>query len=90
MRDDYDFSRAKRARDVPALARIQQENQGKERITIRIDADVLAWFRTQVKEGGSYQALINDTLRAAMKNAEEGPLTVRKLREVLREELKTD
>jgi len=88
MRDDYDFSRAKPAKDVPALAGIQQENQGKERITIRIDADVLAWFRAQVKTGGNYQTLINDTLRGAMKNADEGPLTVRKLREVLREELK--
>lgn len=89
MRDDYDFSHAKPAKDVPALTRIQQENQGKERITIRIDADVLAWFRAQAKDGGNYQTLINETLRAAMKNAEEGPLTVRKLREVLREELKT-
>jgi len=87
MKDDYDFSHAKPAKDVPALARIQKENQGKERITIRIDADVLAWFRAQVKEGGNYQTLINDTLRAAM-NADEGPLTVRKLREVLRQELK--
>ena len=89
MRDDYDFSHAKPAKDVPAMAGIQQENQGKERITIRIDADVLAWFRAQVKAGGNYQTLINETLRAAMKNADEGPLTVRKLREVLREELKT-
>lgn len=70
------------------MACVQQENQGNERITIRIDANVLAWFREQVKAGGSYQTLINDTLRAAMKHAEEGPLTVRKLREVLREELK--
>ena len=59
---------------------------GKERITIRIDADVLAWFRDQVKGGGNYQTLINDTLRAAM-DADDAPLTVRKLREVLRQEL---
>jgi len=61
---------------------------GKERITIRIDADVLAWFRAQVRGGGNYQTLINDTLRAAM-NADDAPLTVSKLREVLREELGT-
>lgn len=86
MRDQYDFSRAKRAKDVPALARIQKENEGKERITIRLDADVLAWFRARAKGGGNYQTLINDTLRAAM-NADDAPLTVRKLREVLRQEL---
>ena len=86
MKKDYDFSRAKRTKDVPALARIQKENEGKERITIRLDADVLAWFRAQVKGGGNYQTLINDTLRAAM-NADDAPLTVRKLREVLRQEL---
>lgn len=86
MRKEYDFSRAKRTKDVPALARIQKENEGKERITIRLDADVLAWFRAQVKGGGNYQTLINETLRAAM-NADDAPLTVRKLREVLRQEL---
>lgn len=85
---ELDFSRAKRAKDVPRLARIQKENEGKERITIRLDADVLAWFRAQVKGGGNYQTLINDTLRAAM-NADDAPLTVRKLRDVLRQELRT-
>jgi uncharacterized protein (DUF4415 family) len=87
MRDEYDFSRAKRAKDVPTLARIQKENESKERITIRIDADVLAWFRSQVKGGGNYQTVINDTLRAAM-NADDAPLTVRRLRDVLRQELR--
>jgi uncharacterized protein (DUF4415 family) len=71
---------------VPALSRLQREAEGKERITIRIDADVLAWFRARVAGGGSYQALINDTLRAAMLN-DDAPLTVARLREVLRAEL---
>ncbi len=78
MRDEYDFSSGKRG---PVLS-----EPGKERITIRIDADILAWFREQVKGGGNYQTLINDTLRAAIQ-AEDAPLTVRKLREVLRQEL---
>lgn len=86
---ELDFSKGRRAKDVPQLARIQKENEGKERITIRLDADVLAWFRAQVKGGGNYQTLINSTLRAAM-NADDAPLTVRKLREVLRQELHTD
>jgi len=87
MRNEYDFSRARRAKDVPALARIQKENDGKERITIRIDADILAWFWAQVNGGGNYQTLINDTLRAAI-NADDAPLTVRRLRDVLRQELR--
>lgn len=32
----------------------------KEQITLRIDADVLAWFRGQ---GGKYQTAVNDALR---------------------------
>tara|TARA_R110001599_G_scaffold17142_18_gene68819 strand:- start:5508 stop:5783 length:276 start_codon:yes stop_codon:yes gene_type:complete len=83
---ERDFSIGKGAKQVPKLARLQKENEGKERITIRLDADVLAWFRAQVRGGGNYQTLINDTLRAAM-NADDAPLTVRKLREVLRQEL---
>jgi uncharacterized protein (DUF4415 family) len=83
---ERDFSAGKRAKQVPQLARLQKENESKERITIRLDADVLAWFRAQVRGGGNYQTLINDTLRAAMK-ADDAPLTVRKLREVLRQEL---
>ena len=45
MRDEYDFSQAQPAAQVPALARLQKENEGKERITIRLDADVLARWR---------------------------------------------
>ena len=75
---ELDFSQATRGALV--------SEPRKERITIRIDADVLAWFRDQVKGGGNYQTLINDTLRAAM-DADDAPLTVRKLREVLRQEL---
>ncbi len=89
MRDHYDFSNGKRAKDVPAIARIQKENEGKERITIRLDADVLAWFRDQVKGGGNYQTLINEALKVhiGLAGKEDVPLTVRKLREVLRQEL---
>ncbi|MDR0251477.1 MAG: BrnA antitoxin family protein [Burkholderiales bacterium] len=86
MRDEDDFSKAKRAKDIPALARIQQENEGKERITIRLDAEILAWFRDQVKGGGNYQSLINDALLAHVRGA-DGRLE-RTLRKVVREELR--
>jgi uncharacterized protein (DUF4415 family) len=83
---ELDFSKARRNRDIPALARILKENEGKERITIRIDADILAWFREQVKGGGNYQTLINDALRAHVTDA-DGRLE-RILRKVVRDELR--
>jgi uncharacterized protein (DUF4415 family) len=86
MPNEYDFSKAKRSKDVPALAKLQeQENAGKERITIRIDASVLAWFKAKVAGGGNYQTLINEALREHIAQS-EGTLE-RTLRRVLREEL---
>jgi hypothetical protein len=61
--------------------------KGKERITIRLDEDVLEWFRQQVHAagGGSYQNLINQALREYTARAKEGlEATVRR---VVREEL---
>jgi len=54
MRKEYDFSSGRRG---PVL----EVPSGKTRITIRIDDDVLAWFREQVHAsgGGNYQTLIN-------------------------------
>ncbi|HRN62915.1 MAG TPA: BrnA antitoxin family protein [Luteimonas sp.] len=85
MSKNYDFINAKRVDQVPALARAQTGNAGKERITIRLDPDVLAWFRAQVKGGGNYQTLINDALRTHIEDR-EGALE-RTLRRVIREEL---
>lgn len=57
---------------------------GKTRITIRLDDDLLEWFRAQVRSsGGSYQTLINLSLRDHI--ARE-PLEAT-LRRVVREEL---
>ena len=58
MRKNYDFSRAKRGSVLPSPA-------GKTRITIRIDDEVLDWFREQVHEagGGNYQTMMNRALR---------------------------
>jgi hypothetical protein len=59
---------------------------GKTRITIRLDDDILHWFRSQVAAagGGSYQALINTALREHMRQRRE-PLEAT-LRRVVREE----
>ncbi len=80
MRKEYDFSKGKRGPVVPIPP-------GKTRITIRIDDDVLAWFREQVNAagGGNYQKLINLALREHISRRRE-PLETT-LRRVLREEL---
>jgi uncharacterized protein (DUF4415 family) len=79
-KDEYDFLRARRGAVVPAAA-------GKTRITIRIDTDVLDWFRRQVHAsgGGNYQTLINDALRRHVETTEEDLEGT--LRRVVREEL---
>jgi uncharacterized protein (DUF4415 family) len=81
MNSEYDFSQGKRGA-------IEAIPPGKSRITIRLDDDVLAWFRTKVHErgGGNYQTLINDALQQYIQQKRE-PLE-ETLRRVLREELK--
>ncbi|MCU0976563.1 MAG: BrnA antitoxin family protein [Steroidobacteraceae bacterium] len=81
MRKQYDFSNARRGAVVPAPA-------GKTRITIRLDDDVIDWFKNRVEEagGGNYQSLINAALREHIRHEQE-PLE-KTLRRVLREELR--
>ena len=80
MKDEYDFSRGQRGAIDPIPP-------GKTRITIRLDDDVLNWFREQVHQvgGGNYQTLINVALREHIQASRE-PLE-ETLRRVLREEL---
>jgi uncharacterized protein (DUF4415 family) len=80
MKREYDFSRGKRG----ALEKVPK---GKTRITIRLDEDVIRWFRRQVHAagGGNYQTLINLALREHISRHDE-PLEVT-LRRVVREEL---
>ncbi len=85
MRDEYDFSKGKRAKDVPHLAKLQAETKGKSRITIMLDNDVLVAFRSRAKaEGTGYQTLINQVLRQSIGSR---PVDEDTLRKVLREEL---
>jgi len=81
MRKEYDFTNAKRG---PVVA----PTPGKTRITIRIDEDVIDWFRDQVNAsgGGNYQTLMNQVLRNAMQENKRPLEAV--LRKVVREELK--
>jgi hypothetical protein len=62
----------------------KKTHPGKARITIRIDEDVLDWFRRKAgAEGGGYQSLINRALREYLASE---PLEAT-LRRVIREEL---
>jgi uncharacterized protein (DUF4415 family) len=81
MKREYDFRKAKRG-PVVSLRR------GKTRITIRIDDEVLDWFREQVERagGGNYQTLLNEALRQHVQRARE-PIE-KTLRRVIREELR--
>ncbi|HJR81292.1 MAG TPA: BrnA antitoxin family protein [Anaerolineales bacterium] len=82
MKKEYDFSKGKRG----AIARAPK---GKTRITIRIDDDILDWFRGEVEAagGGNYQTLINQALREYL-NQQQQPLE-ELLRRVVREELQS-
>lgn len=80
MKKEYDFSKGKRGPVVSVPA-------GKTRITIRLDDDVIDWFRQQVHTagGGSYQTLINNALREYVRHRSESLETT--IRRVLRQEL---
>lgn len=64
MRSEYDFSRGRRGPVIPVP-------RGKTRITIRLDKDLIDWFRAQVEAagGGNYQTLINSALREYVRQA---------------------
>jgi uncharacterized protein (DUF4415 family) len=81
MKNEYDFSKGKRGPVLPVAT-------GKTRVTIRLDDEVLDWFRNEVNQagGGNYQTLINLALREFVNRSRE-PLE-KTLRRVIREELK--
>lgn len=83
MKDEYDFSAGRRGAIDPLPA-------GKTRITIRLDTDVIDWFRARVEAagGGNYQSLINAALREYVRRQAE-PLEDT-LRRVVREELRRE
>lgn len=58
------------------------EHLGKQRVTIMLDASIVAWFKAQAGTRG-YQTLINSTLHDAMQRKTLENM----LREVVREEL---
>ena len=80
MKKEYDFTKGKRGPVV-------ETPPGKTRITIRIDDDILEWFREQAHKGGggNYQTMINTALRHFVTAKRES--LEQTLRRVIREEL---
>jgi uncharacterized protein (DUF4415 family) len=82
MKKQYSFRDGRRG-SVAGVA------PGKTRITIRLDNDILEWFRGRAHSagGGNYQTMINEALREYVnQGSEELEAT---LRRVVREELKS-
>ena len=65
-----DFSNAKRANEIPIIKALQSNSkaramyaQNKQQVTLRLDRDVLAFFK---KTGKGYQTRLNAVLRTYM------------------------
>ena len=80
MKEEFDFTQGKRGAVLPLPS-------GKERITIRLDTDVLNWFRQQADQqgGGNYQTMLNQALREYILSHHVSLEEI--LRRVVREEL---
>ena len=76
-----DFSKGKRGPVV-------KPDPNKVRITIRLDADIIEYYKDIVNKagGGNYQTLINDALREHIQAHDKG--LEKTIRKVIREELR--
>jgi uncharacterized protein (DUF4415 family) len=80
MNEEYDFTNARRGAVLPA-------GENKVRITIRLDQDIINWFKARVESqgGGNYQTMINQVLQGYIDG--QGGALEELLRKVVREEL---
>lgn len=81
MKAEYDFSKGLRGA-------VLKPSPEKSRVTIRLDNDMLDWFRDQVHQagGGNYQTLINVALHGVIDHKQEALATT--LRRVIRDEFR--
>jgi uncharacterized protein (DUF4415 family) len=79
MKNNYDFNTGKQGAIVNTGAKVK--------LSIRLDPNVLTWFKEQVEKagGGNYQTLINQALQEYIANHGEPLENI--LRRVIREEL---
>ena len=80
VKPQYDFQGAKRGAIVTSPTK-------KTRITIRLDGDILEWFRERADSsgGGNYQTMINEALRHHITTEHESVEDL--VRRVIRDEL---
>jgi uncharacterized protein (DUF4415 family) len=79
MKKVYDFSKGKRGAVIPT--------NGKTRITIYMDDEIVKRFKAQSeKSGKGYQTLINEALKSFLGITEQ-PVTQALVRKIVREEL---
>ena len=80
-REEYSFEKAKQG---PVI----KSSPEKTRITIRVDTNILNWFRDQAhsRGGKNYQTVVNEALREYA-NLKDSDLE-KTIRKVIREELK--
>ena len=82
---DLVFADAKPVAEIPALATLQAEHDGKSRTTIRVDNATLAVFKARAEMTvGNYQTLINEALRQVA----QGQTLADVVRQAIREELR--
>ena len=85
MKSLYDFSKGKRGRVLP----LESAAEGKTRITIRLDKDIVDRFFEMAEQSGGargYQTLINAALREYLEG--KSPRFEDTLRRIIRDELK--
>ncbi len=86
MKDRYDFSKGKRGRVAPTEA----DPEGKVRITIRLDQDIVDRFLQLAEASGGgtgYQTLVNAALREYLDG--KTPKFEEVLRRIIREEMRS-
>ncbi|MDO8653470.1 MAG: BrnA antitoxin family protein [Undibacterium sp.] len=77
MKKLYDFSKGKRGAVIPP--------DGKTRVTMSLDEDVLEIFRVKAGiEGKGYQTIINEVLRQSLLAKDLSPVTADDLLQIIR------
>lgn len=87
MKDQYNFKNGKRGR----VRLPEPEPEGKTRITIRLDQDIVDRFLQMAEQSGGetgYQTLINAALRDYLEG--RAPRFEETLRRIIREELNSN
>ena len=61
--DEIDTEDIAEVRDWSGAQRGMFFRPVKKQLTLRLDADIIAWFRSSVRKGEGYQTMINRALR---------------------------